>query len=249
MILDILVAILLLISALIAFLRGFIREVLTILGTVGALLAAYIGGPLLSPSVRGWMGAEDVENAPRFLDIVPYTLIADVLAYGGIFVVVVIILSLISHALAEGAKKIGLGAVDRTLGVIFGLVRGVILLGLLYLPIHLLVDDATKETWFNGSRTHIYLEYTAEWMSGFLPERQQAEEDLRETQGAVREQLQKMDLLGKDEEERRDIAEELLNTPAGDESNSQGYTDDFRRQMDKLFKQEEQGNETGGENE
>jgi len=42
--------------------------------------------------------------------------------------------------LAEGAKSMGLGAVDRTFGVIFGLVRGVVLLSLLYLPVYLLVE-------------------------------------------------------------------------------------------------------------
>ena len=59
MIVDILVLAVLLISALIAFLRGFIREVLTITGVVGGLAAAYFGGPLLAPLMRGWLGVQE----------------------------------------------------------------------------------------------------------------------------------------------------------------------------------------------
>ena len=52
MILDILVTAVLLVSAIIAFFRGLILEVLTILGVVGGLAAAYFGGPIFSPTVR-----------------------------------------------------------------------------------------------------------------------------------------------------------------------------------------------------
>src|SRR5690606_40587932 len=88
---------------------------------------------------------------------------------GAIFILVVIMLSVFSHFLAEAAKSIGLGAVDRTLGFIFGLLRGVVLLGLLYLPVHLFIDKEAKESWFSGSKTHFYLERVSGAMAAYIP--------------------------------------------------------------------------------
>ena len=55
MIVDVIAALIMLASIGIAILRGFIREVLTIFGLVGGAVAAYVGGPLLTPTVRGWL--------------------------------------------------------------------------------------------------------------------------------------------------------------------------------------------------
>ncbi len=224
MIFDIIVIAVLLISAIIAFLRGFIREALTILGVLGGLVAAYTSAPQLSVYVRGWLGVKDGLEPELLFGIIPRTLVADILAYGGIFIVVVILLSIVSHFLAEAVKNMGLGAIDRTFGVVFGIIRGVILLGLLYLPVHLLVDEETKNTWFADSRAHFYLEQSSEVISVFLPKTVVAKlhddtKKIKETLSA-REKLQKIDVLRKNEDR--------------DESNG-GYSDKFRGDMDELF--------------
>ncbi len=225
MIVDIVVIAVLLISAVIAFLRGFIREVLTILGVFGGLVAAYAGGPFFSVYVRGWLGVEEAAEEPeKLFGIIPHTLVADVLAYGGIFIVVVIALSILSHFLAETVKSMGLGAIDRTFGVVFGIVRGVVLLALLYLPVHLLVDDEIKDTWFEGSKTYFYLEQSSATLSGLLPESTVAKlhEDTKKLEEALtaREKLQEIDVLRKEE---------------GEDEKNDGYSDEFRGKMDELF--------------
>lgn len=170
MIADIFVLAVLLISGLIAFLRGFIREVLTIAGVVGGLAAAYLGGPLLMPHMHGWFGIEEGAEVERLFEILPYGIIADALSYGAIFIIVVIILSIQSHLLAEWAKKIGLGAIDRTLGFVFGVVRGIILLGLLYLPVHFFVDQERKEEFLaRVKRIFIWRKPRKFWLVLFLP--------------------------------------------------------------------------------
>lgn len=58
MIFDAIVLLIILISAVFAFFRGFIRETLTVLGVVGGVLAALYFGPQLSPHVHGWIGAD-----------------------------------------------------------------------------------------------------------------------------------------------------------------------------------------------
>lgn len=242
MIIDIIVIIALAISALIAFLRGFIREVLTILGVVGASVAAYSGGPVLSPLIKGWLGVVEGEEPQKLFDILPYPLLADMLAYGGLFVVVLIGLSIFSHFISEGAKAIGLGPVDRTLGVIFGLLRGVVLLGLLFLPVHLLVDQKVKDGWFEGSQTYFYLEKVSATMASYLPD--STKEDMEETLeqakdgNETRKKLQELDLLRQDENtetgsETAPPPPDMTTTP----DEKEGYTDDFRDDMDRLFEQ------------
>lgn len=245
MIVDILVIAVMLISAAISFLRGFIRETLTILGVVGGAFASYLGGPLALPVVEGWLGIEEGAEPQRLFDVIPYTLLADILTYGGIFIVVVVVLSFISHIMAEAVRSLGLGAVDRTLGVVFGLVRGLVVLGLLYLPFHLILDKEQKIAWFGGSKTHFYLEQTAEVMAGYLPE--DAEETAKEgAKGAAeaistREKLQSIDLLQKEGEDK------AAESPVGEENPDDGYTDEFRNKMDELFQEETQRPTAGNE--
>lgn len=236
MIVDILVLIVVLLSAIIAFLRGFIREVLTIVGVLGGLAAAYYGGPMLSPTFRGWLGVEE-GSEDKLFGIIPYEMVADGLAYASIFILVVIILSIMSHFIAEKVKSIGLGAIDRTLGVIFGIIRGVLLLAILYLPVHLLTEDETKGEWFKDSKTHVYLEQTAAALADFLPEdtrkslENQAEEisnNIEKSDEGARGTLEKMDLLNKENGEQKSDD----NT-----DNKKGYTDQFRNEMDQLFEQ------------
>lgn len=253
MIVDILVLSVILISAIISFLRGFIREILTIFGIGGGIIAAYIGGPMFIPTVQGWLGVDpNAEEPQKLMDMVPLTLIADVLAYGGLFIVFVIILSIISHFIAEGAKNIGLGALDRTLGVVFGLVRGVLLLGLFYLPVYYFVEDKQKEEWFAQSKSFVYLETTSEVIAGFIPKDteeqiQQATENLENS--TARETLENMDLL-ENKKESEDPATGQQDQPEQEKQpNPDGYPEEFRENIDKLIELNNTAPEAGGYNE
>ena len=90
----------------------------------------------------------------------------------------------------------GLGPVDRTFGVVFGIVRAVLLLGLLYLPFHLLMDDEAKETHFAESKTHLYIEKTANLIAGFLPSSEDVQEKADEvTNGEIKQKLMDHNIL------------------------------------------------------
>lgn len=204
MILDIAVAAALLISCIIAVLRGFIREILTIAGAVGGAVAAFYAGPLASPVVRGWLGVEkpaEGETAKKLFDVIPYTAVADALAYGGIFISVVIVLSVISHFLAKGAKAAGLGPIDRLFGLLFGAARAALIVALLYLPVYLFVEKETRDEWFTGSRVYAPVETMTGWVAAALPEdtadraQKKAGDAAGEMAKTTREKLQEMDLL------------------------------------------------------
>ena len=238
MILDIIVIATLLISAVIAFLRGFIREVLTILGVVGGLAAAYFGGPQLLPLVSNWFDAGTDEHPKKLFDLIPYDILSSVISYGAIFVIVVIVLSIASHLLSGWAKAIGLGAVDRTLGVIFGLARGIIILGLLYLPVHVMIDEKTQNQWFADSKTHFYVSATSDWMMGLLPASfkediaKKTEETTQSAAKTTREKLQELDVLGT-AIDKKSAAPEPAGPPAPQDN---GYRQDQRQDMNELFK-------------
>ncbi len=243
MIVDIIVGIILVGSAIISFLRGFIREVLTIFGIVGGMVAAYIGGPLLIPSMSKWLGIKEGEEVPKLFDAIPYDFLANILSYGAVFLGFAIVLSIISHLLSEGASRIGLGALDRTLGVVFGLARGVLVLGLIYLPFMYLASDETRADWFAGSKTHIYLEATAGWIGNFIPketidEIKENAEKVEEANG-TREKLRDLGMLPGEENKEGDdeLQQKELKGSEAPINKKEGYTEQFRNEMQDLIEQ------------
>ncbi len=256
MIFDIIVILALAASAAIAWMRGFTREMLTILGIVGGLAAAYVFGPLSQPVVRGFFGAEEGPEAPKLFDLIPYTLLADVLTYGSIFVLVVIVLSLLSHWLSQIVSSIGLGPVDRTMGVAFGLVRGVVLLAILYLPVHLIIEDPVKEEWFKGSRTQVYIAGAAERLAAAVPGiKDKTDQAVQETAQTAEKAKDTHDLFsglalfGKKEAKASDSPEGLSPNeiaPASGENkvgSGPGYTDTDRQSLENLIEQKSGLNE------
>ena len=107
-----------LISALLAFGRGLVREVLSIGAWVAAALAALWGFPY----------AKDI--ARKYISI---TILADVVTATAIFLVTLIVCAAISHAIARNVRGSTFGALDRSLGLLFGLLRGAVLICFAYL--------------------------------------------------------------------------------------------------------------------
>lgn len=227
MIIDIVVGVVVLASALISFMRGLIREVLTITGVVGGILAAVFVGPTLVPTVRDWFGVTEGSEEMLF-ELIPMEIVADATTYGVIFIAVVIVLSVASHFISGAAKAVGLGPVDRTLGVAFGIARALVLLGLLYLPFHLMMDQEKKDEIFADSKTHYFIEKTSAVMAEYLPESEDVESDLKEEAGDMfKKKLEQQDLLGG----KKDDAPAEEKKP----EEGPGYNDAEREKLDKLF--------------
>ena len=232
MIIDIVVAAVVLISAIISFLRGIIRESLTIAGVIGGFFAAIYFGPKLSPTFSNWLGVADKpEEITKLFDIVPMNIVADICAYAIIFIVVVIIISVISHFTAGAAKAMGLGPIDRTLGVIFGIARAILLLGLLYMPFHLLMDDASKQKYFADSKTHPIIEGTTQFMTRFLPSSDEVKDKVENvTEGEIKKKLFENDILFNKKDKKTDVIPEA--------EPETGYKRDGRLELNDLIKEE-----------
>lgn len=253
MIFDIAILSAIAVSALIAFFRGFIRETLTIIGVLGGAAAAYYFGGSLSPTVRGWFGidaeAEEVDSVAG----IPLDMIADGTAYAGIFIAVMIVLSICSFLLSRSVEAVGLGAVDRTFGVFFGVIRAVLLIALLYLPVYWTFDKEKRDLWFEevswlkDSRTIVYVEYTTSKLAMMLPQKPESEEepseDGAETQegeektSKANDALNALEVLGT----LQGVKKQIENGQAGNseaDTSSTGYEKEQVDKLDQLIKNE-----------
>jgi len=106
------------VSALLAFMRGLVREVLGVGAWVGAGAAAYYGLPLAKPQAHAWFGNS------YWVD--PATLAV-------IFIISLILLMIVAHLIGRAVRHSPLGGLDRTLGLVFGLARGAAVLILAYI--------------------------------------------------------------------------------------------------------------------
>jgi membrane protein required for colicin V production len=198
------------------------------------MAAAYFFGPVLTPTMAGWLGVEDGAEAEKLFGMIPYDVLAQGLSYGAVFIIVVIILSIISHFLAEGVKSLGLGAIDRTFGFIFGMLRGVLILGLLNLPVYMYVDQETRETYTGGSKTIFYVNKTSAFVQGFIPA--QTSEKMNSSMNGITETLEEQKGTF-DQLNRAKQQQERFSRPADGSNNETGYDDELRNQMDKLFQE------------
>lgn len=136
---DILVLALLLISAAVGFARGAVREVFALLALVAAAGLAIFGLPLFGPIVRevvkpGWLGT-----------------IASLIL---VFVVAFVTLRLIGAAIARRVQNTQmLGFLDRSLGLLIGLGRGLIVLGALFLMFNAATPQDLRPRWIIGAQT------------------------------------------------------------------------------------------------
>ncbi len=137
---DSLVLIVMLLSAIFAFLRGFVRELLTIVNLAAAAFAAWTFSDDMLPVTDGWLNvdrslpAEDLEKLPKIFGVVPPELMSGFLSYGVVFFGVFIILSLAAMSISGAVKALGLGPIDKILGFAFGAARGFLIIFLVYLP-------------------------------------------------------------------------------------------------------------------
>jgi membrane protein required for colicin V production len=207
---------LVLISGLFAFFRGFIREVLAIAGWVGAALATLWAFPIVSPLMRQWIS---------------HPMVADGVAIVAVFVGVLIVVSLISHTLATRVHASSLGALDRSLGFLFGLARGAVIVCVAYLTVAMLASNDEDPAWLKGARTLPLVRGGAEMLYALVPDSMRA-------QG--RATAKDLEAKGTSAVEGAKAIEELksmLPTPAAPSGEKHpGYTDSERQRLLQLYK-------------
>jgi len=151
--LDLAVGIILLISALLAFMRGFVHEVLSVAAWVGAVLAGVHGLPFARPIARKF---------------IPIDWAADSAAAVLIFLVVLLALSILTNAIARSIQKSALNNLDRSLGFVFGLARAVLILGVGLMVVDWLTDR-DRPVWVRTAKTLPIIESAATGIKSLVP--------------------------------------------------------------------------------
>ncbi len=144
-----------LISAFLAMLRGFTREVLAIASWGAAAVAAIYLHPLVLPYVKPYI-AKDV--------------IALAVAAAAVFFVTLIVVSLITIKLSDAILDSKVGALDRSLGFLFGAVRGLLLCVIAFVFFNWLVPEQTQPQWVKTARMRPLLQATGDQLMAILPE-------------------------------------------------------------------------------
>ncbi|MGM0422240.1 MAG: CvpA family protein [Pseudomonadota bacterium] len=189
MILDIIIVIVLMISAAIAFFRGLIKETLTILGVGGAAGGAFLFGGKVVELFQGWMAPDDPDY--EYFGLIPPNILALVLAYVAVFIVIFVALTILSHFISKSAQAMGLGPIDRSLGIFFGIARGILLLGILYLPFILVMPKEDFPDFVKESRLMPVIDTVVEWtietanIEGPLEDITPDEENIKESIDAI----------------------------------------------------------------
>jgi membrane protein required for colicin V production len=136
-IVDLIVLGILGISGTIAWYRGFMKEVLTVSAWLIAALAAVFFWPATKPFARS---------------MVEPKLLADILALAGVFFMLLIPTSFVSFRLSEMVRESRAGPLDRSLGFVFGVARGLLVAGLGYLIYASLAPAKTHPDWVREAR-------------------------------------------------------------------------------------------------
>jgi membrane protein required for colicin V production len=108
----------LLLSALLAFMRGLVREVLGLAAWIGAIFTGLWALPRIRPQFIEWLGPS------------PWI---EPLAFASVFIVALVVLLLLARWISAFVRASPIGGLDRTLGLVFGLGRGAALVVLAYM--------------------------------------------------------------------------------------------------------------------
>lgn len=151
--LDILLLVVMLISGLLAMIRGFMREILSIAAwAIAALVTLYSYSRAL-PIAQGYFSSNTVAAG---------------VTVGSIFLVTLLIVSIITVRVSDMILDSRVGALDRTLGFLFGLGRGLLIVVVAYVFFDWLVPTR-QPTWISGAKSVVVLKSTGNWLLNQLP--------------------------------------------------------------------------------
>src|SRR5215510_5075652 len=153
--LDIILLMVMLISGLLAMIRGFMREILSIgAWGVAAVVTLYSYSRVL-PMAKQYFNSD---------------MVAAGVSAGGIFLGTLLIVSIITARVSDMVLDSRVGALDRTLGFLFGLGRGLIIVVVAFLFFAWLVPDRSQPEWIRSAKSRVVLQGTGDWLMSMLPD-------------------------------------------------------------------------------
>ena len=97
-------------------------------------------------------------------------MVATAAAVGGVFLVTLLVVSIITVRISDMVLDSRVGALDRTLGFLFGLGRGLIIVVIAFLFFAWLVPERSQPEWVRGAKSKVVLQSTGQWLMSMLPD-------------------------------------------------------------------------------
>ena len=160
--LDGIVIVVMLVSALLAMYRGFLREVLSIASWVAAATAAYVFHKQLLPTVKAYIPNDNVALGVTVI---------------GLFVITLLVISWITMKISDFVLDSSFGALDRSAGFLFGAARGLLLIVVAMQFFNWFVPPAQQPKWVSTAKSKPIVDYLGERLLAALPEN--AEEEIQ----------------------------------------------------------------------
>lgn len=124
-IIDAVVAAVIILSAILAWSRGFVRESLAILGWIGAAVLAFLFAPTVRPMVA------QLPVLDRFMG--DSCELATIAGFAVVFALALVIFSIITPLFSSVVQRSALGGVDQGMGFLFGVARGILLVAITFI--------------------------------------------------------------------------------------------------------------------
>ena len=142
-------------SAVLAMVRGFSREVLSLASWGGSAYAAYKLHGLLVPYAAQYTTSNTVALAASAAIV---------------FLVALIVISFITMKIADFIIDSRIGALDRTLGFIFGAARGILIVVVAMMFFNWLVDPPQRPDWITNAKSKPVIDDLGSKLIALLPE-------------------------------------------------------------------------------
>jgi len=153
-ILDLVLLAVMLISGLLAMVRGFMREILSIAAWGAAALVTLYAFSKLLPTAKTYFTNDTV---------------AAVVVVAGVFIGTLIVVSIITVRISDMILDSRIGALDRTLGFLFGAARGILLLVVAVAFWNWLVAANAQPTWVTQAKSKPFLDTLVGRLEAVLP--------------------------------------------------------------------------------
>lgn len=143
-------------SAVIAFFRGFVREVLSLGAWIGAVVITLYVFPDVAKMLKPHVGSTGAANG--FAGMIT-------------FMVSLVGLSIVNAFLMKFLKSGSeIGIIDNALGLVFGVARGLLLVSIGFYVMSFFFGKEGYPEWMEGSKTQPYVEEVAGWIAELAPE-------------------------------------------------------------------------------
>lgn len=153
---------LVLISSILAYSRGLVRELLSIAGWIIAAIAAFAFAPMADPIVR---------EIPILRDIIGTSCELGILAaFAAVFAIALVLVSIFTPLLSGAVQSSALGPIDQGFGLLFGVARGVVLVAIALVIYNQIMGGDGGIPMIDDSRSRTLFADIQQQLAALLPE-------------------------------------------------------------------------------